>query len=97
VLVNLPPLNRRESGDVLLIAYERKAVSAIGRGENAGKTLEEFNIVRTVRELGRWNGTAQDFRVPLASLPHDTTDVALLVQAPGQGPVLGAATLPVSP
>ncbi len=81
--------------EVLLISYLRKAVSAIGRGENAGRTLEEFNIVRSIRTLGHWDGTAQHFEVALATLPADATDVALLVQAPSSGQVIGAASRPI--
>jgi hypothetical protein len=79
-------------GDVVLVAYLRKAVSAIGRGENAGRTLDEYNIVRAIVPLGRWAGGAQEFRAKLASLPQDTTDLAVLVQSRGQGAVVGAAT-----
>jgi hypothetical protein len=79
-------------GDVVLVAYLRKAVSAIGRGENAGRTLDEYNIVRAVVPMGRWNGGAQEFHAKLASLPQDATDVAVLVQSTGQGAVVGAAT-----
>ena len=79
-------------GDVVLVAYLRKAVSSIGRGENAGRTLDEYNIVRAVVPLGRWNGEDQEFHAKLASLPQDATDVAVLVQSPGQGAVVGAAT-----
>lgn len=78
--------------DVVLIAYLRKAVSPIGRGENAGRTLEEFNIVRAVQPLGHWDGSTQEFHAKLASLPQDTTDVAVLVQSPGQGGIVAAAT-----
>jgi hypothetical protein len=77
-------------GDVLLVAYLRHAVSHIGRGENAGHTLEEFNIVRGIRTLGPWQGEAQIFRVPVASLPPDATDVAVLVQSIGQAQIVGA-------
>ena len=76
--------------DVLLVAYLRHAVSAIGRGENAGRTLEEFNIVRQIRPLGAWKGEAKTFQVPLASLAHDATDVAVLIQPSGQGLMVGA-------
>jgi hypothetical protein len=86
---------RQAGGDVVLVAYLRKAVSAIGRGENAGRTLDEYNIVRAVVPLGRWDGGAQEFHAKLTSLPQDATDVAVLVQSPGQGPVVGAATQPV--
>jgi hypothetical protein len=79
-------------GDVVLVAYLREARSAIGRGENAGRTLDEYNIVRSITLLGHWAGGAQEFRAKLASLPQDATDVAVLVQSPGQGAVVGAAT-----
>lgn len=77
--------------DVLLVAYLRHAVSAIGRGENAGRNLEEFNIVREVRPLGTWHGEAKAFHVPLAALARDATDVAVLIQPSGQGPIVAAA------
>lgn len=80
------------AADVILVPYLRHAVSAIGRGENAGRQLEEFNIVRGIRKLGSWTGSDSHFAVPIASLPADATDVAVLVQAPGQKAILGAAT-----
>ena len=76
--------------DVVLVAYLRHAVSNIGRGENAGRTLEEFNIVRDIRTLGPWRGESLSFRVPVSSLPPDATDVAVLVQPLGQAPIVGA-------
>ncbi len=82
--------------DVLLVTYLRKAVSAIGRGENSGRTLQEFNVVRSIRAVGHWNGSPSSFRVSLSSLPGDATDVALLVQIPGPGAgpgqIIGAAS-----
>jgi hypothetical protein len=89
------PGKKEVGGDVVLVAYLRKAVTAIGRGENAGRTLDEYNIVRAVMRLGRWDGGAQEFHAKLNSLPQDATDVAVLVQSPGQGAVVGAATQPV--
>ena len=84
----------RQSGvapcDVVLVAYLRHAVSNIGRGENVGRTLEEFNIVRDIRTLGHWKGEPRSFRVPVSSLPPDATDVAVLVQPLGQAPIVGA-------
>lgn len=80
------------SSEVVLVAYLRHAVSEIGRGENAGRKLEEFNIVRSIRKLGPWRGDVARFRVPLSSLPADATDVAVLVQGQGQASIVGAAT-----
>ena len=79
------------AGDVVLVPYLRHAVSAIGRGENAGRKLEEFNIVRSIRKLGAWHGDSARFNVPVSSLPADATDVAELVQATGQKEIIGAA------
>jgi hypothetical protein len=80
------------SGDVILVPYLRHAVSQVGRGENAGRKLEEFNIVRSIRKLGQWRGDGARFSVLVASLPADATDVAVLVQGTGQTQVMGAAT-----
>ncbi len=81
--------------EVWLVPYLRHALSAIGRGENAGRNLEEFNIVREVRTLGEWKGEAKALRVPLSSLPSDSTDVAVLIQPVGQGPIIGAVAQPL--
>jgi hypothetical protein len=80
------------TADVLLVAYLPQAVTAIGRGENSGRTLREFNIVRATYALGKWNGDAQTFSVPSSSLPKDATAVAVLIQESNQRVILGAAT-----
>ncbi|RVT84164.1 DUF1223 domain-containing protein [Rhodobacteraceae bacterium CCMM004] len=58
----------------------------ITHGENAGKTLTYSNIVTQWRQIARWDGDAAftmtlEVRGPLA----------VLVQAPGHGPILAAA------
>jgi hypothetical protein len=83
------------AAEVLLVAYRRAAVSPIGRGENAGRTIEEFHIVREVRSLGHWTGLPVHFGARVDSLPADATDVAVLVQTEGQGPIIGAASAPL--
>jgi len=82
--------------EVILVAYQRKAVSKIARGENTGRTVEEFNIVRGFRTLGRWAGEARLFRARLDSFPQGATDIAVLVQPLGLAPIIGAATIPLS-
>jgi hypothetical protein len=82
-------------GDVTLYAYLAEARSPIRRGENAGRTLREFNVVRGSVALGRWAGGARRFTVPVRTLPADATAVAVVLQRPDQGPVLGAASRPL--
>lgn len=91
VLIDLGAQANVAASDVVLVGYQRKADSAIGRGENAGRTLKEFNIVRVIRPLGRWDGKAQQFQTRVDSFPADVTDVAALVQPLGQGHIIGAA------
>lgn len=79
-------------GDVLLVSYMPTAVTPIGRGENAGRKLREFNIVRSFATLGLWQGAAAEWRVELKTLPADAVKVAVLVQQHGPGPIVGAAS-----
>src|SRR5207302_8905282 len=83
--------------DVMLVAYLRHALSAIGRGENAGRTLDEFNIVRNIRTLGVWKGQVETFRVSVSSLTLDDTDVAVIVQPYGQAQIRGASCSDATP
>lgn len=80
------------SADVLLIGYMRQATTAIGRGENSGRVLQESNIVLSMQDLGRWSGMPREFQLKLQTLPDNVTDIAVLVQSAGQGAILGAAS-----
>lgn len=93
VLIEIIAQENIAASDVLLVAYQQSAVSRIGRGENSGRTLTEYNIVRGVRHLGEYAGAVKSYRADIASLPQDATDVAVLVQTVGQGPVIAAARI----
>jgi hypothetical protein len=87
------PERWREPMDLYVISYLSEATTPIGRGENARRSLKEFNIVRSFVRVGRWDGTPRRMTVPLASLPADATAVAAVLQRPNQGAIAGAATL----
>jgi hypothetical protein len=82
-----------ESFDINVAAYLPRADSHIDRGENAGKTLTDFNIVLAYVRAGAWRGVPVRLSVPLASLPADATQAAVLVQRQGQGEILGAGSV----
>jgi hypothetical protein len=92
VRVQIPAEGHAGASDVVLVAYLRTAVSPIGRGENAGRTLKEYNIVRSIRTLGHWDGEAREYLARIDSLPADATDVAVLVQRARQAAIIGAQT-----
>ena len=93
LVVSLPAGGDGGNYDVMLIAYLPRATTAIGRGENSGRTLTEVNIVRQCRRLGSWSGKAAAYHVALAALPPDASRAAVLVQRVNQGPVAAAAAL----
>jgi hypothetical protein len=75
------------SADVWELRYVRRAVTQIHNGENGGRTLETYNNVTELRRLGAF--TPGILNLPPLKSPED--GVAVLVQAPRAGKVLGAA------
>ena len=74
------------SGRILLVGFDPEHRTAVGRGENSGRTLTESNIVRSIRSVGQWTGAA-------LTLDEDAPagqEVAVLMEAPG-GAIIGAA------
>ncbi|MEE7492778.1 DUF1223 domain-containing protein [Methylobacterium oryzae] len=80
------------AGRVLLVGYDPGHTTRVLRGENAGRTIEQANIVRSLHEIGRWSGPA----VTLASARPEGETAALLLQS-DDGRILGAARLAASP
>jgi hypothetical protein len=67
--------------------YIRHSVTRIGAGENGGRNLDTFNDVTRIQRLGAFApGTLE-----LEPLTGKADGIAVLVQAPGTGRVLGAA------
>jgi hypothetical protein len=94
--IALPALaGEQPEAEVLLLAVQSQADTAIGRGENSGRTLREFNIVRAMRVLDRWHGMAMQYHVPTASLPRDADQAVILLQEIRQGAMRGALQLPL--
>ncbi len=82
-------------GEITVVAYSEEAETKVGRGENAGRTLKEYSIVRAVYSLGRWDGVAKAVALDLSSMPESATMAAVLVQDAGPGRMVGAATIPL--
>jgi hypothetical protein len=76
--------------DVWLVRYTKGVVQVpVARGENTGRTLPHANVVHALTKLGSWTGDATAYPLPAASGGLST---AVLVQSPGGGPILAAAT-----
>ena len=101
ITVNVPAADRSASAEVWLCPITGKAKVAIGRGENHGRTVTYYNVVRRWVKLGDWHGQAEKFTLPLDKLPDadftlaDVDRLAVIVQsgaAAKPGLMLGAAT-----
>lgn len=80
------------SGRVLLIGFDHDHTTAIGRGENSGRTLQESNIVRSVRSVGQWSGAPLQIKERFP----EGQDVAVVLEAP-DGQIIGASRLSGGP
>ena len=95
--VNVAPgKNSPASGEVWLCPLTKSVPIAIGRGENNGRTITYYNVVRRWIKLGDWKGKADSFKVPLADITSiaNVDAVAVIVQggaAAAPGRMLGAA------
>lgn len=79
----------RMAADVWEVRYVRHALTSVGAGENSGRKLETYNNVTHIRRLGSLE--AGIFKIPALQQPED--GLAVLVQGPDAGPILGAAAL----
>lgn len=77
-----------------LVLYSRVKKVDINRGENAGRTVTYYNVVREMSPIGMWHGAALDVELPKGALMGRGYDgCAALLQAGAAGPIIGAAML----
>jgi len=83
----------RPAAEVVLVVYDRRHSTAVPRGENTGRTLGNFNVVRRLETIAeRWSGAAASWTVPADRFAPDQ-GLAVLVQAVDCGPILGCNKL----
>ena len=79
-----------KQGTIYAFYYTRQALTSVARGENSGRTLTNINNVSHIEKLGNWQaGSDFDHETALPVSPQE--GVAIIAQADGQGPVIGAA------
>ncbi len=79
-----------QRADVWLVGYDPRLVEVpVRRGENGGRTLPHKNVVHRLEKIGTWSGAASSIALPSIEAG---LSVAILVQAPGGGAIIAAAT-----
>lgn len=88
----IPAGDSGEEATIWLAILDSQQETKVGRGENGGRTLREFNIVREWRQIGTWNGSAVTLPLDPAA-GEDRNACAVIVQSGATGPILGAALI----
>lgn len=91
--IKLAPF-KLESGpaDIVFVVYDRRHSTPVHAGENDGRMIENFNVVRRFQVLSNWDGSAMQWTVPADRFKPDQ-GLAVLVQSADQGPILGCNKL----
>ncbi|TAJ84377.1 MAG: DUF1223 domain-containing protein [Reyranella sp.] len=85
------PLDGR-TADVTLAIYDRRHTTPVKSGENQGRMIENFNVVRQLELVDRWDGAAKDWTIAGDRI-GPTQGVAVLVQQTDHGPMIGCNKL----
>jgi hypothetical protein len=80
------------SADIILALYDRERQTPVSRGENEGRTLNNFNVVRRFEKVATWDGARVNLAIPDVSLTP-SQGLAVLIQRPDNGPMIGSAKL----
>ena len=79
---------------IWLAVIQKSAQVEVKAGENAGKTLTYYNVVRELTPVGVWNGRPATIRLARAAVMRpETEELVVLIQEADAGPIIGAARL----
>jgi len=81
-----------QPAEVMLAIYDRRHSTPVASGENQGRMLENFNIVRHFELLARWDGSAKSWTRDAGRL-QTGQGAAVIVQRADHGPVIGCNKL----
>jgi hypothetical protein len=78
---------------IWLAVVQKSVEVAVKGGENKGKALTYYNVVRELTPVGIWNGRPTTIRLARADIMRADEDLVVLIQESGSGPIIGAARL----
>ncbi|MGJ4892498.1 DUF1223 domain-containing protein [Bradyrhizobium sp. HKCCYLR20261] len=91
----------RKHGEVWVGSIARVVPIQVARGENGGRELTYYNVVRGLMKLGDWNGSPMNWSVPLDKIAREGVDGAVVYLQDGSrdrpGLMLGAALSDLPP
>ena len=86
------PAGAGEEAAVWLAFFDSRQDTEIKRGENSGRTLSYYNVVRSMTRIGTWSGRALEIRTAMSDLPgQGGNNCAVILQSVKTGRILGVA------
>lgn len=91
--LSLPPASLSVPASLWLVTYTHEESTDIKAGENRGKRMVSANVVRSLRKIGTWNGTAEDRQISLSAeeIALKPDACAIIANEAEFGPVVAAA------
>jgi hypothetical protein len=88
----------KAKGTIWLALYDDPVTVPIEQGENTGKSVTYYNVVRKLRPIAMWKGKEVTIELPKSELDQaDVSRCAVILQTERDnglpGPILGAATI----
>jgi hypothetical protein len=93
LVVTLPAARPESALHLWMVRYSGPHETKVARGENRGATLVNTHVARAMELLGSWDGTAGDTRATIPLSANREGGVAVWLQEPSAGAILGAAKL----
>jgi hypothetical protein len=83
----------RKESTILLMTLLPIVTVTIEKGENAGKQVSYYNVVRRIMPLGMWQGDPTALKLPKETLLSDPQECCVgLLQIAGSGHIIGVAS-----
>ncbi len=87
-----------EQARIYVAAYDKRHENDVTRGENSGRKLAHYNVVRDMTSIGTWSGDPVSLMVTEKDIEMAGHDgCAILVQSINTGRILGAAKIELMP
>ena len=93
VVVQFPDAPIGVPATVWLVTYQRSEESHVKAGENAGRDLMTYNVVRSLQKVGMWTGPATEIELKLdqQAKANSPDACAIIANQAEHGPIIAAA------